>query len=84
MNQPAVGRVVHYYTRDTQKQARGVGLGPYAAVITQVFGVEDGSVSTLVNLTVTPPHADSYRVESVHGDGADADLTSWWVWPPRV
>lgn len=87
MNTPAVGRVVHYYTRDTNKQSRGVGAGPYAAVITQVFGVEDGSVSSLVNLKVSPPNRDGYHVGSVHGEGGDtplSDLHSWWIWPPRV
>lgn len=84
MSAPAVGRIVHYYTRDPEKQARGVGIGPYAAMITEVFAIEDGSVASLVNLKVSPPNADGYRVGAVHGDDGDADLHSWWIWPPRV
>ena len=87
MSTPAVGRIVHYYTRNPDHQTNHAGIGPYAAIITQVFEVEDGHVASLVNLTVLPPNSQPYTVGSVHGDGSDfdhGDLQSWWIWPPRT
>ena len=55
----AVGAPVHYYTKHENEQHNGQGVGPYAAVITQVHGPDCAS------LTVFPPFAPPYAAGSV-------------------
>lgn len=57
----AVGAPVHYYTQNKSEQGRALhaGVGPYAAVITQIHGPECAS------LMVFPPFEDPYTAGSV-------------------
>jgi len=77
---PTVGRIVHYYTTSEGLHYNGVGEGPYAALITQVFGEADDSYA---NLRVFPPFAESFDSGSVRHKDFDGDTGRYWVWPPR-
>ncbi len=76
---PTVGRIVHYYT-DNGASHNGVGCGPYAAIITQVFGE---GVDAYANLKVLPPFAESFDSGSVRHKDFDGDSGRYWEWPPR-
>ncbi len=77
---PTVGRIVHYYTTEGANH-NGVGPGPYAAIITQVFGgAADG---VFVNLKVLPPFAETFDSGSVRHRESAANDGRWWEWPPR-
>lgn len=73
---PTVGRIVHFYTTDKDRQSNGCDVGPYPAVITNVWS------HTCVNLKVLPDCAEPFDSTSVCLD--DTDCSSWWTWPPRV
>lgn len=87
---PTVGRVVHFYSDHLPDQGFGAGgfndqgKGPYAAVVTQVFNNDDGSVS-YANLKVSPPFSAPFDEGSVPEKGSTYDTTGsrYWEWPPR-
>ena len=76
---PSVGRIVHYFTEDPREHVNGVGAGPYAAIVTQVFPESD-----FVNLTVLAPFQPQQCVGSVREKSLAGVATSWWEWPARV
>lgn len=75
---PTVGRIVHFYTKDTTKQTNGNGEGPYAAIVTQTIG--DGPY---INLKVFPPFSPAHDEGSVSEQGTLVNQQRWWEWPPR-
>ncbi len=82
VERPTVGRIVHFYTTAESRQYNGVGAGPYAAIVTQVF---DGS--PYINLQVFAPFSGGADEGSVlHQDEASAlgALGRYWVYPPRT
>jgi hypothetical protein len=48
---PKVGQIVLFYTTDEGKHFNGCGVGPYSAIVTQVFNTNP-SYSTMANLKV--------------------------------
>jgi hypothetical protein len=89
MSKPTIGRIVHFYSdavanRDTRQPGYGYnssGVGPYPAIVTQVFADGDGNV-TYINLKVLPPFAPPFDEGSV-SEGADKCPGRYWEWPPR-
>ncbi len=77
---PSVGRIVHFYTRDSSKQFNGQGEGPYPAVVTQVFGGEP----LMANLKVLPGFGDPYDAGSVPYKVYAHGYVYWWEWPPHL
>ncbi|MBY6244133.1 hypothetical protein [Methylosinus sp. Sm6] len=77
---PTVGRIVHFYTSNRGVQSNGVGDGPYAAIITQVFGDGDDAYS---NLKVFYPFGEIRDEGSVQNKDFSATPDRYWVWPPR-
>ena len=75
---PTVGRIVHFYTKDTSKQRNGQGDGPYPAIVTQTWG------GLMANLKVLPGFGEPYDEGSVSHEGVAAGHQRWWVWPPRA
>lgn len=76
---PTVGRSVHFFNDSLDAGANnGIGAGPYAAVIVQVFS-DTGDGDPYVNLTVFPP----FQTPSFEGS---VKLTGprRWAWPERV
>lgn len=78
---PTVGRVVHFYDTTLPPNARnGVGQGPYAATIAQVF-----PTGRYVNLLVLDPFCEPLaHWEGTVEEGNDGTRTRYWVWPPRA
>jgi hypothetical protein len=72
---PTVGRVVHVFTKDTTKQFNGMGEGPYAGVITQVFSDE------CVNIRVFPSFGEPWETASCLQNVGGYNR---WAWPDRV
>lgn len=88
MQKPSVGRVVHFYSAAIAGKdgygRNGVGKGPYAAIVTQVFTDTNGEV-TFCNMKVFPPFANAWDEGSVsEGSGPDDASGRFWIWPPRV
>ena len=86
MFKPSIGRVVHYFTQQTHQQFNGVGIGPYAAIITQVHG--EGN-DPYVTVTVFPPFAAPYTQGSIRQMTNDGQLfpigaMMGYAPPPRV
>lgn len=82
---PTVGRIVHFYTKDTAKHFNGQREGPYVAVITQTFK-SNPDHDTMANLKVLPPFGAPWDQGSVHELAqaeAHGQASMWWVWPPR-
>ncbi|MBG0809855.1 hypothetical protein IY145_10735 [Methylosinus sp. H3A] len=77
---PTVGRIVHFYTENPSGQTNGVGEGPYAAIITQVFS--DG-MDAYVNLKVFRPYGGNVDEGSVRHKDFATNEGRCWVWPPR-
>jgi hypothetical protein len=79
---PTVGRIVHFYTKDTSKHFNGQGEGPYPAIVTQVW---TGSGS-MANLKVLPGFGDSWDAGSISEKQEALQLShsQYWEWPPRV
>ena len=82
---PTVGRLVNFFYGAASRGHNGAGSGPYAALITQVFEQQDGTVE-YVNLKVFPPfHPDldagsvTLRTSRFYLEGM-----SYWEWPTRV
>lgn len=69
MQQPSVGRIVHYVDLDINEE-------PIAALITKVDDLG------AVDLTVFPPGGAPLFREDVQHDEDGPDRT--WHWPPRV
>lgn len=89
LKKPTVGRSVHFYSEAVANRPsgggrgfNGVGAGPYAAVVTQVFTDDDGNV-TYCNLKVFPPFAPPFDEGSV-SEGADKCPGRYWEWPEIV
>lgn len=82
---PSVGRIVHFHTTSPPKTDNGVGKGPYAALITQVFTDGDGN-PTYCNLRVFTPTDGEKDCLSVPQRDSKFDVTGtyFWDWPPRV
>jgi len=76
---PTVGRIVHYY-EENGKSHNGVGDGPYAAIITQVFGDSEGA---FCNLKVLPPFVEAFDSGSVRNKDHRETDNRYWVWPSR-
>lgn len=72
---PSVGRIVHFYNESLPASANNsIGVGPYAAIVTQAFE------GPYVNLKVLP-YGDSWDEGSVSEKSEGG--TRYWVWPPR-
>lgn len=88
MQAPSVGRIVHFYSqavanRDSRQPGygfNGVGVGPYPALVTQVF--KDGDRVTYINLKVFPPFAPPFDEGSVSEGEANCP-GRYWDWPTR-
>ena len=89
---PTVGRSVHFYSdavarrspADPGRGFNGQGMGPYHAVITQVFTDDHGNV-TYCNLKVFPPFAAAFDEGSVsEKPQSGAESARYWEWPPRT
>lgn len=84
---PTVGRIVHFYSSAVagmhpafpKNGYNGAGEGPYAAIVTQVFGGD------MVNLKVLPPFAAEFDQGSVvpRGHSLYQAGGNFWEWPPR-
>lgn len=78
-----VGTPVHYYTQIAEEQSNSAGMGPYYAVVTQVFESEQG----YANLYVFPPFAGPYHTGSVpvreaaFAEMVGTDLPARWYEP---
>lgn len=70
---PTVGRIVHVYTTDKTRQFNGVGEGPYAALVTQVFS------DVCINARVFPAFGEPWETSSCMPETAPHR----WAWPPR-
>lgn len=81
---PTVGRIVHFYTKNTSRHFNGAGEGPYAAMIVQAHG------DRCASLRVFPPFAEEYTAGSVmladesSGPGFAEASYERFEWPPRV
>lgn len=78
---PTVGRIVHFFTKNTAHHYNGMGEGPYAAMIVQPHG------DRCASLQVFPPFAHDYQVGSVPLDDspdASGDCVNRWRWPDRA
>lgn len=76
-----VGRIVHFYEPTIGTGGyNDVGIGPYAAIVTQVF--RDIEMASLV---VLPPTMSAMTLGPVqHYDPASGDpqpTEPYWVWP---
>lgn len=82
----SVGRIVHFFTKDRLNQYNGVGEGPYAAIITQVFTDGGGEVGpqSYVNMKVFTPFGEPRDEGSVRHKDVDGDQGRYWTWPERV
>jgi hypothetical protein len=93
----SVGRIVHFYNESLATGAspnpgsagpgyNGVGAGPYAAIVTQVFSDAEGNV-TYCNLKVLPPFAPPFDEGSVSEKASTITnglaTSRYWEWPPR-
>lgn len=76
------GRIVHFY--GTVPDNNGIGHGPFAAMVTQVFHDAAGDV-TYCNLKVFRPTAADHIVGSVAelGSTHHVEGAHYWEWPPR-
>lgn len=88
--EPSVGRIVHFWSHEFAQQTEhgggfnGMGVGPYAALVTQVFKNDQGVV-TYCNLAVQVPFNTAIHEGSVaHPSQPFADRRRWWTWPERV
>lgn len=85
MSPVIVGTPVHYYTKDPDEQSNSAGMGPYYAVVTQVFPGSD-----YANLIVFAPFKEPYHAGSVQVRGAafdamtGAELPTRWYEPMQV
>jgi hypothetical protein len=85
LKKPYVGLPVQFHS-DAVAQRRvndhggfnGVGAGPYAAVVTQVFTDSSGNVM-FCNLKVFPPFAPPFDEGSV-SEGAESCPARYWTW----
>lgn len=76
---PTVGRVVHYYTRLGDQRSDDGREGPYAAMVTKVWG------PTVVDLMVVPNGREGYHAMAVRRDmRQNSGFFCWWEWPPLV
>ena len=74
---PTVGRIVHFYNEALPPNANnGIGVGPYAAIVTQVF-----SSGPYVNLKVLP-YGNAWDEGSV-SEKTEGIVGRYWIWPPR-
>lgn len=79
LQKPTVGRVVHFYNEAYETGANnGVGAGPYAATIVQVFDDYLADGNPYVNLKVSIPFAPDICEGSVKCDGSSRR----YEWPP--
>lgn len=75
-----VGRTVHFYNHSlAPHENNGTGVGPYAAVVTQVFDHESG----LMNLKILR-YGEAYDEGSVQPFEKEKNEQRYWVWPPKV
>lgn len=90
--EPSVGRIVHFWSHEYAQRDPGLpnygfggmGVGPYAAIVTQVHKNEAGAV-TYVNLAVQPPFNSVIHEGSVaHPSKSFADPARHWTWPERA
>jgi hypothetical protein len=87
IQKPSVGRIVHFYVSAPELQSNGVGDGPYAAIITQVFARDPSGaadIDSYVNLKVFMPFGEVRDHGSVRHKDFDGDTGRYWVWPERV
>ncbi len=76
MQQPSIGRTVHYrYTEDEEQGGDG-GISP--AVITEVYDPR------MVKLTVFAPDGTTHRESSIILVESDTNDVGQCFWPPRV
>lgn len=74
MQNPTIGRIVHYYPRTMDLVQ---APGPLAAIITSVS--ED-----VVALRVFTPNGDFVRTQVSEAYVPDEPIPGHWSWPPRV
>jgi len=80
---PTIGRIVHFFTKDKQRQCNGQGEGPYPAIVLQTFS------GSMANLKVMTYNGDYVVGSAMHYHEAadkvpvDDEPYQYWVWPPR-
>lgn len=73
----AVGHIVHFYNFNLSSDANnGIGVGPYAAIVTQAFN------GGYLNLKILP-YGNPWDEGSVQKKG-EGPMTRYWDWPPPV
>jgi hypothetical protein len=75
---PTVGRIVHYFIEDANRQTPGMGQGPYAAIITRVHS------DVVVDLMVLQPADVRHAGSVIKLEEASEDSVNYWTWPPRI
>lgn len=75
---PAVGRIVHVFITDPERQHNGMGAGPYAAMITQVY------TDDCINAVVQPPGVEPWHTASILRGDELSTMSQHWRWPERV
>lgn len=88
MQQPSVGRIVHYLSFGTPPKADGMQAfpsEPCAAIVTKVHDMSPVPESGVpyVDLCVLYPNGMSFKT-SVRYDDSPAPKGGTWAWPPRV
>jgi hypothetical protein len=75
---PTVGRIVHFYHKDSD-------INPRAAIVTSI--ITHSEVSATINLSVFSGNGNSpvdvYRDVPAFMPGVKHDYEYWWQWPPR-
>lgn len=90
MFRPSIGRIVHFYnTALASHENNGIGRGPYAAIITQVFGepmtITDNPHVDLKVLTSSGDfYATSVRQQGGEDEADRPDDSRYYEEPPRV
>ena len=80
---PSVGRIVHFYSKNPKQQWNNAGIGPYAAIVTQVWTDECVNLCVFPNCSLMAAQC-SVPYTSVLQSTASGDQMVWWEWPPRV
>lgn len=74
-----VGRIVHFYTKDTEKHSNGQGEGPYPAMVLQTF--DEGRLGNLKVWAYSGGFVASSVAEKT--EALKSGGQNYWEWPPR-
>lgn len=71
---PPVGSTVQFFTKNLKEQYPNVGVGPYAAIVTQVYPTRGVELRVLV-----PGHGLDYTISGVfEKNTVEGDLADEW------